>query len=530
MPRGNIVSFKPGGTPSPNPPSGMPIAEPVHRIAPEGAGSGISMRDQPTSCVDQVRKICMHYVSKCSGKYDNSKVSARYVHQMASEVLTQLKGVAMQIKQQENNPEILQELLDEWNDQFPPSLGDLGTPKHIAATLQRQSKEVVELKSKLSEETKRREKDVGSVLRSMDAQLHASRDSVMTERRQHTMAHTHQLNQLKAQLKEAARAQRSEAKAKANASSADLVMCQNRYSDRINALEKEVAETRAQADVELAAARGRLAALEMSSKDKESSLKRTIKKLQLDVAHSSKPGRAGTRGGGYGGGSYLRGQRSISSNDGSRGLGMAGGLGMGGAEDDVLGIPTMDDDGNASAGGRSKPTVSSAGHNSLPSTVEQDEKEMEEDVSDVSSVMSIPIVMPAKKAVDGAPRKDHGRTGFSTPVVNIKNVRVRGGGAMAGIKILKRELRDTMEVSAKQEVELQQLRTDLIKYIADVQFQKKRADGLDSINDSLRSALSDVTGHREHGDTNHNIHGSVLRFAPQVLKHTPHFLGDGKKR
>jgi hypothetical protein len=471
----------------------------------------------------------MHYVSKCSGKYDNSKVSARYVHQMASEVLTQLKGVAMQIKQQENNPEILQELLDEWNDQFPPSLGDLGTPKHIAATLQRQSKEVAELKSRLSEETKRREKDVGSVMRSMDAQLHASRDSVMTERRQHTMAHTHQLNQLKAQLKEAGRAQRSEAKAMAKASAADLVMCQNRYSDRINALEKEVAETRAQAEVELAAARGRLVAQEMSSKEKESSLKRTIKKLQLDVAHSSKPGRAGARGGGYGGGGHSRGQRSISSNDGSRGLGMAGGLGMGGAEDDVLGIPTFDDDGNASAGGRSKPTVSSAGRSSLPSTVEQDEKEMEDDVSDVSSVMSIPIVKPAKK-VEGVPKKDHGRTGFSTPVVNVKNVRVRGGGAMAGIKILKRELRDTMEVSAKQEAELQQLRTDLIKYIADVQFQKKRGDGLESINDSLRSALSDVTGHREHGDTNHNIYGSVLRFAPQVLKHTPHFLGEGKKR
>jgi hypothetical protein len=208
---------------------------------------------------------------------------------------------------------------------------------------------------------------------------------------------------------------------------------------------------------------------------------------------------------------------------------MMGGLGMGGAEDDVLEIPTMDDDGNASAGGRSKPTVSSAGRSRLPSTVEQDEKEMDDDVSDVSSVMSIPIVKPAKK-VEGVPKKDHGRTGFSTPVVNVKNVRVRGGGAMAGIKILKRELRDTMEVSAKQEAELQQLRTDLIKYIADVQFQKKRGDGLESINDSLRSALSDVTGHREHGDTNHNIHGSVLRFAPQVLKHTPHFLGEGKKR
>ena len=69
------VAFRPGGTPVTSTPNPMGMAEPQSRIPPEGVGNGMSLRDQPPSCVDQVRKICIHYVSKCSGKYDNSNPS-----------------------------------------------------------------------------------------------------------------------------------------------------------------------------------------------------------------------------------------------------------------------------------------------------------------------------------------------------------------------------------------------------------------------------------------------------------------------
>ena len=498
MAKGKVVAFKPGGTPVDGVPKGGEMAEPVHRIAPEGAGSGLSVRDQPTSCVDQVRKICMHYVSKCSGKYGNSPVSARYVHQMATEILTQLKGVALQIKQQENNPEILQELLDEWNDQFPPSLGDLGTPKHIAATLQRQSKELAELKVKLSEEVKKREKDVSSVLRSMDAQLHASRDSVMTERRQHGLAHAHQLNQLKAQLKEAKRTHKHEVKGMAKASQADLLSQQGRFMDKIQGLERELNHVKEQCDVETALLRGKLAAAESNARDREATMKKTIKKLQLDIAHSGKSNVRSRA-------SRAVEKRSVASADGGGG----GSLGLGFGED------PLGDDGTATASGRSANQRTVSTRSSTPSTQEEEERNMDDDVSDASSVVSIPIVKTTK---------DTKGVSHVGPVVKAKNVRVRGSAATAGIKLLKRELKASMEESNKQEAELAQLRTDLSKYIADLQFQKRRGDSLESINESLRAALVDHSGHHEHHHP-HAIHGSTITSVPQPLKHTPHFLG-----
>jgi hypothetical protein len=109
-------------------------------------------------------------------------------------------------------------------------------------------------------------------------------------------------------------------------------------------------------------------------------------------------------------------------------------------------------------------------------------------------------------------------------VVRQRNVRVRGSAAMGAIKILKRELKEAMRKVLEKEEEMGQLRTDLAKYISDYQYQRKRADGLDSINESLRQAVSKASGHHEHYEP-HPVRGSVLRFAPQPVKHTPHFLG-----
>jgi hypothetical protein len=163
---------------------GLKMAEPLHRIPPGGVTSSQSLRNVPKSCVQQVKEICLYYVQKCSGKYLDNKAAARYVHQMADEIILQLAGVAHEIKRNRGEPEVFQSLIEEWNEHFPPSLGNLGSPKAIAALVSNQAREIQKLKDQLELEKMKREQDVSSILRSMDAQLHSYRSSVMNDRRQ----------------------------------------------------------------------------------------------------------------------------------------------------------------------------------------------------------------------------------------------------------------------------------------------------------------------------------------------------------
>ena len=59
----------------------------------------------------------------------------------------------------------------------------MGSPKAIAALVAQQSAEIADLRQSLQSERGRREKEVSDILRSMDAQLHAYKGSVMSERR-----------------------------------------------------------------------------------------------------------------------------------------------------------------------------------------------------------------------------------------------------------------------------------------------------------------------------------------------------------
>ena len=142
------------------------------------------MRAFPKSAVQQVREICLHYVEKSSGKYADNKRASRYIHQMAEEVMNQLSGVSAQIKRHENEPAAFQALIDEWNEAFPKSLHAIGSPKAIAALVKRQEQEIIELRAALDSERNNRDKDVGDVLKSMDAQLQTSRNGIISERRQ----------------------------------------------------------------------------------------------------------------------------------------------------------------------------------------------------------------------------------------------------------------------------------------------------------------------------------------------------------
>ena len=142
------------------------------------------MRSFPKSAVQQVREICLHYVEKTSGKYMNNKAASRYIHQMTEEVMNQLSGVSAQIKRHENEPAAFQALIDEWNEAFPKSLHAIGSPKAIASLVKKQEAEIVELRTNLDSERNNRDKDVGDVLKSMDAQLQTSRNGIISERRQ----------------------------------------------------------------------------------------------------------------------------------------------------------------------------------------------------------------------------------------------------------------------------------------------------------------------------------------------------------
>jgi hypothetical protein len=112
---------------------------------------------------------------------------------MADEVINQLAGVAAQLKtMRANGPEKFQNLLDEWNENFPEALGAYGTPKNVAATLLKQTAELEQLRNDLEKEKIDRGVEISQILKSVDAQLNASCAGVMSERRQQSLAQQQQ--------------------------------------------------------------------------------------------------------------------------------------------------------------------------------------------------------------------------------------------------------------------------------------------------------------------------------------------------
>jgi hypothetical protein len=174
------------------------MAEPQPRIGPAGTTTGVSLRssDVPQSSVKRVKEICLHYVRKCSGKYIDNKAAARYVHQMADEVIGQLSGIIAQIRRYEAEPEVYQALLDDWEHHFPPSLGAVGTPKAIAAALTKQAEEIRKLSTELEAEKMKHAADVSNVVKAMEAQLVAYRSGIMNERKQITASHSLSIDDL----------------------------------------------------------------------------------------------------------------------------------------------------------------------------------------------------------------------------------------------------------------------------------------------------------------------------------------------
>lgn len=112
---------------------------------------------------------------------------------MADEVMNQLAGVAAQIRSaQSNEPDNMQELLDEWSIHFPPSLGAIGAPKAVAATLEKQTLELQQLRNKIEVERLNHAQEITDIMKSLSIQLYASSEGVMSERRQQLLTYEQQ--------------------------------------------------------------------------------------------------------------------------------------------------------------------------------------------------------------------------------------------------------------------------------------------------------------------------------------------------
>lgn len=246
----------------------MKMAEPMHRKVPVGASTGASIREFELSPLQMVKEICLFYVKKCSGKYEDNKAAARYVHQMAQEIITQLSGVAGEIKRNKGEPELYQALLDEWNENFPPSLGAMGSPKSIAALVASQSTEIGDLRSALDLERTKREKDVTEILRSMDAQLQAYKASVMSERRHQQLLEQQHRENFELEVKHATEKCHEDIERMANTQVKELKKISTTYENRIQEAQAKIEELVRQAETQRSAHQVELNSI-IQAKDKK---------------------------------------------------------------------------------------------------------------------------------------------------------------------------------------------------------------------------------------------------------------------
>jgi len=260
----------------------LKMAEPLHRKVPSGASTGASIRQFELSPLQMVKEICLFYVKKCSGKYEDNKAAARYVHQMAEEIIIQLSGVAGEIKRNKGEPELYQALLDEWNENFPPSLGAMGSPKSIAALVSSQSTEISDLRSALDTERNKREKDVTEILRSMDAQLQAYKSSVMSERRHQQLAASQQKENFDREMKLQQDKFREDLDRMASNQVKEVKKSTAAYETRMLEAQSKIKELESQLELQKKAHQAELAAL-TRSKDR--------KYAKLDVKYTKLKGR-----------------------------------------------------------------------------------------------------------------------------------------------------------------------------------------------------------------------------------------------
>lgn len=165
-------------------PDSLSMAEPQHRLFNRGESNISTHNDFPStkSSAQQIKDICMHYVKKCSGQYSQNKAAARYVHQMADEVLNQISGLIGQISRIESEPEAYQALLQEFRDAFP---SNLQSPKQVAAKLYKLQEDYDRVVAAIDSMKISHKKELDSVASSVNDQIKAYKDGIIKERRHH---------------------------------------------------------------------------------------------------------------------------------------------------------------------------------------------------------------------------------------------------------------------------------------------------------------------------------------------------------
>ena len=202
---------------------------------------------------------------------------------MADEVINQLASVASIIKKQDDQPEILQHLLDEWNENFPPSLGAMGTPKAIAALIERQNRELEELSVELETEKLKHERDLAGVLKSMDAQIKASRDGVMSERAHLNMIQKTQLEEFEKALRDAEAVAKAQQEATKQAADEKIQRLRRDCEQRILEADAAIEKMRKGVEHEKLNSRRAIEEVRRINEKEKAALNRQIKDLERQV-------------------------------------------------------------------------------------------------------------------------------------------------------------------------------------------------------------------------------------------------------
>ena len=461
--------------------------------------SGVSIRSYSRNYIQQVRDICLFYVKKTSGKYEDNKVSTRYIHQMADEIIKQLSGVAAQVKRYESDPEIYQSLLDEWQENFPASLGSMGTPKAVAALLATQTTELEELREALRNSKAVAAKEMSEVFRSMDAQLQASRNGIISERRQMNATHQEEIGIRDRQLEEVLERERVVTDVLNAAHAEQVTALQRRHEEVLNEHKYKIVQLNERVKEFRGQHAEQVKVLKAAWLDKERELKDNVARLQQELLLRN---------------NTSAGHKPISA-------------------DDPMLRPPSTAGSSVSAGDLADISINMSADMSMtsgdedPSSEDDEESDdglIEESVlSSLNGFKSDPILRSIMKTADKAAKKGRKKGGS-------REKRAKISGAVARkVNEMRDELTLLQEQLRESSADVLELRKDTDRLqLENASLHKQLAAAKGVVDEQRRAIVLNVDLRRDDSRLKQLQQGARI-VAPQrplaVTQHTPHFLG-----
>jgi chromosome segregation ATPase len=222
------------------------VPEPKHRILNRGK-MNLSIREFPSSksSAQQIKDICIHYVKKCSGQYLMSKTAARYVHQMADEVLNQISGLISQINRMENEPDNFLKLIQDFKEVFPSSSI---TPKLLSQKLSQLTEENKTLREQIANQKQEFQTEIAHISTSISEQINAYRSSISHERDFNSEKTNDMINHMNIALQQQREQIQSEQADKDNNIKNLIMEIQSKYQTQIANLEAELGTAKENAE------------------------------------------------------------------------------------------------------------------------------------------------------------------------------------------------------------------------------------------------------------------------------------------